>query len=148
MEEQKNYALSMFRKGYNCAQAVLTAFAANYNLNETEAIAITNGFGAGMGRLQYTCGAVTGAYMIFGIHNQKVFLEKSDIKEATYKMVQEFHKHFSAKFGSTQCADLLQCNLLTDQGQKQFYERGLSEKVCEQCIVYAVELVYKLTNSK
>ncbi len=55
------YAVQLFQSGLNCAQRVLISFSEKLNFDKKLATAISLGFGGGMGRLQETCGAVTGA---------------------------------------------------------------------------------------
>lgn len=59
-------AISDFSKGYNCAQSVFSAFSEESGIDEEQSRSIAGGFGAGFGRLQETCGAVTGAIMVIG----------------------------------------------------------------------------------
>jgi C_GCAxxG_C_C family probable redox protein len=59
--DRRHKAESLFREKTNCTQAVLLSFAAENGLDESIALKIASGFGAGMARLQETCGAVTGA---------------------------------------------------------------------------------------
>ena len=58
-------ALSRFAEGFNCSQAVFSAYAEG--IDEETALKIASGFGGGMGRMAGTCGAVTGAMMVLGL---------------------------------------------------------------------------------
>ena len=49
-----------FRAGFNCAQAVFVPFASECGIEEDEGYRIASAFGAGMGRMQETCGEVQG----------------------------------------------------------------------------------------
>ena len=62
-------AIESFRSGLNCSQAVVTAYSEQLNYDDKLALSISCGFGGGMGRLQETCGAVTGSFMVLGIYN-------------------------------------------------------------------------------
>lgn len=62
-------AIVSFKAGLNCAQAVLTAYADDLSFDNNLALSVSCGFGGGMGRLQQTCGAVTGSFMVLGIYN-------------------------------------------------------------------------------
>ena len=62
-----NDAVACFNNGFNCAQAIFTAYCDELGLDEETALKIACGFGAGMGRLQETCGAVSGAYLAIGL---------------------------------------------------------------------------------
>jgi C_GCAxxG_C_C family probable redox protein len=73
MATKNSNAINRFRSGLNCSQAVLTAFSDDLSFDDDLALCISCGFGSGMGRLQETCGAVTGAFMVMGMHNGKKY---------------------------------------------------------------------------
>jgi C_GCAxxG_C_C family probable redox protein len=141
MTDKSQRALAIFRSGKNCAQAVLTAFSEELEFDEDYALAIASGFGAGMGRLQETCGAATGSFMVIGIHNSNQLADLEIRKEQTYARIKEFNRRFKAKHKSTNCRLLLGLDLNTDEGQQMMRDKNLSESVCEQCISDAVKIV-------
>ena len=59
-------AVSKFAEGYNCAQSVLFSFCDDLGMDKDKALKIACGFGAGMGRKEEVCGAVTGGIMVIG----------------------------------------------------------------------------------
>jgi C_GCAxxG_C_C family probable redox protein len=128
--EKEQIALEFFNSGFNCSQAVLTSFAEDLGLNKETTLRIACGFGAGMGRLQETCGAVTGAYMVIGCKHGKYQEWDDEAKENTYAKVQEFSNKFIAKFETTQCKDLIKCDIRTEEGRKYFKENNINEKIC------------------
>ena len=50
-------------RGYNCAQVVLCSYADVLSIDEETLFQISEGFGAGMGGMMETCGAVTAMFM-------------------------------------------------------------------------------------
>jgi len=54
--ERRNKALALFDNGYNCAQAILVAFADSGGIEEETAFRIAAGLGGGVGRTQNLCG--------------------------------------------------------------------------------------------
>jgi len=52
-----------------------------------------------------------------------------------YNLVQKLLKTFEARFGSTNCKDLIQCDLGTDEGQEYFKNNNIRE----QCTGYTEE---------
>ena len=73
-EEQKlsatmAQATAKFTSGYNCAQSVLWAFRDEVGLEEDVALKLATGLGAGMGRKQEVCGAVTGGILVLGLRH-------------------------------------------------------------------------------
>ena len=96
-EQAKKY----FMEGYNCAQAVVLAFADETRAPREILEQVALPMGGGMGRLRETCGAVSGAAMTIGLLFPD--LTKSEI----YALVQELAKRFKAKNGSYNCGELL-----------------------------------------
>ncbi len=139
-------AIMTFRKGLNCAQAVLTAYSDEMNFDNNMALSVSCGFGGGMGRLQETCGAVTGSFMVLGIYNCKKFTDNKDRKEVTYSMVQKFSEKFKQINGTTDCISLLKCDLKTEEGYQFAKENNLFETVCEKCISDSIRIVNQLMN--
>ena len=64
-------ALELHAKGYNCAQAVACAFSDQVDMDEDQLFKVMEGFGAGMGGMHGTCGAISGAVAIVGLMNSK-----------------------------------------------------------------------------
>lgn len=117
-------------KGYNCAQAVLCAYADMFNLDERTAYKIAEGFGTGMGGMGDTCGAVTAAFMLIGLKNGSGLPDDKSTRAATYKQIREFADAFKAKAGSVICREL--------KG-----ENGRPVYPCAACIETAAELIEK-----
>lgn len=138
-------AIVSFRAGLNCSQAVLTAYSEKLNFNNDLALGVACGFGAGMGRLQETCGAVTGAYMVLGIHICNKVADNKERKEKTYSLIQEYSKRFKKLNGTTDCIDLLKCDLKTDEGNRFAKEHNLFGTVCEKCISNSIGIINELT---
>jgi C_GCAxxG_C_C family probable redox protein len=143
MKEEE--ALKYFKNGFNCAQAVFTPFAEEHGIPIAQALKIAGGFGGGMGRLQATCGAVTGAYMTIGLkHGKSLGDEGNEKREKTYSLVKSFDSEFKKIFSTTSCKELLQCDLNTEEGKKFMADHSLSEKICECCVAEAVTIVEKI----
>ena len=137
-------AITTFRSGLNCAQAVLTAYSDELNFDNNLALSVSCGFGGGMGRLQETCGAVTGSFMVLGIYNCKKFSDNKERKEATYSMIQEFSKIFIQINGTTDCLSLLKCDLKTEEGNRFAKENNLFGTICEKCISDSIGILEEI----
>jgi len=124
-------ALAFFGSGFNCSQAILSAYSPKYGLNTELAQKIACGFGAGMGRLGKTCGAVTGAYMLISL------IHGGDT-EKTYELIQEFSKRFIDRNGSTECRTLLNVDLIT--GDMEFAYRQVRD-ICPSLVKDAAEIL-------
>lgn len=137
-------AISEFKSGLNCAQSVISVFADDLQIDRGLALKMATGFGSGMGRLQGTCGAVTGAFMAIGVYNSNIYEEMADRKSKSIELVQMFNEKFTAIHKTTDCKDLLGCNLRTPEGQAYFKENNLSETICWKCITDSVDILSDL----
>ena len=141
MTDKQKVAEEKFLEGFNCAQAVFSAFKDELELTEEEVLKISCGFGAGMGRMQNTCGAVTGAFMVIGGLKGKYKQGDDAAKEGTYKLVQEFADDFIAINDTISCYELLDCDFSTEKGKEKFKENNMLEEKCLQYVGDAVKLL-------
>lgn len=137
-------AISGFRSGLNCAQSVISAYADELKIDKEVALSISCGFGAGMGRLQETCGAATGSFMVLGVHICNKYSDIIDRKEKTYALIQNFNKQFVSIHGALDCRTLLNCDLTTEEGHQYMNDNNLRSVVCEKCIADSVKIVNEL----
>ena len=140
MNTKPDQAADTFKNGFNCAQAVFATYAEEFGIDRTEALKISCGFGAGMGRRQEVCGAVSGAILLIGCKYGKTIREDNAANELTYKLVRELSEKFIAKHGSISCKELLGCNLLTPEGQQFFKENNFRDIKCALYVHDASEL--------
>jgi C_GCAxxG_C_C family probable redox protein len=137
-------AASLMDEGFNCSQSVLSAYSEVLGFDKELALSVSCGFGAGMGRLQGTCGAVTGAYMVLGIYCSQKYPENVDRKAHSYLMIQAFNQQFINKHKSTDCRALLNCDLTTEAGQQYFQGNRLMDSVCKNCIRDSVHIINEI----
>ncbi len=104
MSEKQEKAKELFKKGYNCSQAVLGVFCEELGMDFSTAMKISLSFGGGMGRMREVCGTVSGMFMAAGL----AFSDDNGTNKAEqYKIVQELAKRFKEKNGSIICKELL-----------------------------------------
>ncbi len=144
MNSKQEKAIQTFRSGYNCAQSVLTAFLDDFDADVETTLQLTTGFGAGMGRLQKTCGAVTGAFMVLGLYNAKTLTTYQERKEKIQSMIQDFHRQFVSRYHTTDCKQLLNCDLNTEEGQQYASNLNLFETTCEDCVSQSVKILEEM----
>jgi C_GCAxxG_C_C family probable redox protein len=106
-----DHAVSCFKEGFNCAQALLSTYGSQFGLDQEMALKAAGAFGGGMGRMGETCGAVTGAFMIIGLRHGKIKSEDEQTKEKAYSLVREFVEKFKSRNGSVLCRELLGCDI-------------------------------------
>ena len=119
METRKQIAVEKKHCGLNCAQAVLCAYADLAGIDEETAIRLAAPFGAGMGNMEGTCGAITGAGLVLGLVSQG---------PATKQMRQIMNK-FQERNRATQC------KLLKGVGP------GKVLRECSDCVADAAEFL-------
>ena len=137
-------ALLVFRSGFNCAQSVLAAYSEELGYDNDMALRLSCGFGGGMGRLQKTCGALTGSFMVLGLYNSKKFSDNKERKNAAYSMIQQLSHEFESINKSSDCITLLGCNLNTEEGNLYATQNDLFNTLCEKYISDSIKIIDKL----
>ena len=142
MEKSKvNDAIARFKGGFNCAQAIVSAYAEELGLDKKTALQIACGLGAGMGRLQETCGAVSGAYLLIGLKHGKFETGDDAAREKTYALVREFARLFAERNNTTNCREILGVDL--SSGDPQIRTQRVKE-CCPKMIRAAAEIIEDL----
>jgi C_GCAxxG_C_C family probable redox protein len=144
MTTRKELASTSFKSGYNCSQAVLTSFSDFLNKDPKELLAVAAGFGGGMGKLQNTCGAVTGAFMVFSIYASSKTDDNGEAKALAESLVQEFDSKFKELKVSTSCREIIGIDMHTEEGQKEAAEKDLFGTVCVDAVETAVGIAEEL----
>lgn len=124
------------QKGYNCAQAVACAFSEEMGIDEEIIFKMMEGHGLGMGCMEGTCGAITGAVAVIGALKSAGNLEKPASKGATYKISGELVKRFQEKNQATRCKDL------------KGIETGKVLRSCPGCIEDATAILEEILEEK
>ncbi len=106
MESRISDCAALHDKGYNCAQAVTCAYADLVGADKQTMFAATEALGLGMGGMEGTCGALSGACVICGLAKSGADLESPTTKGATYKVSRELVSRFAELSGATRCRDL------------------------------------------
>ncbi len=65
--QERQERAALLKREMNCCQAVARAFADTVDLPEDTLMQLAAGFGAGMGTMEGTCGALAGAIMVAGL---------------------------------------------------------------------------------
>lgn len=107
MTNKGEEAKQRFLSGQNCAQAVLGAFAKDFNLDEKTALTLSACFGGGLGRQREVCGAVSGMCMALALKYAPQDPTDHAAKAAFYARIQEVCNRFKEENGSIICRELL-----------------------------------------
>lgn len=137
-------AVSCFKEGFSCSQALLSTYGAQFGLNREMALKVSGAFGGGMGRMAETCGAVTGASMVIGLKYGKTRVEDEQTKEKAYSLVKEFVDKFKSRNGSIICRELLGCDISTPRGMALAKEKKLIDTLCPKFVQDAAEIIEQI----
>lgn len=109
---------------------------------EETALKIATGLGAGMGRKQEVCGAITGGILVLGLRYGRGRDDDRSVMESTYQKTRELMDRFAGEHGSFLCRKLLQgYDLATEEGLKAFKENDLLNKICAPCVQSVVKIL-------
>ena len=118
-----------FRNGYNCSQAVLSAFADDFDLTEQQCCRLGTAFGAGMAQ-QKTCGAISGALMALGMLNPKAGSSDPIYQAELRHLTKTFQETWSKSMGSCDCRWLLGWDISTPEGLEEARRRDIFNDRC------------------
>ena len=119
-------AEELFRGGFFCSEAVVSAIRSNFELDiPEEVISMASGFPVGIGRSKCLCGAVSGGVMAIGLFFGRT-VQKDPKVEKTLELSKELHDWFKVANGK----NALCCRILTKE-----FDMGQGEHK-EQCICF------------
>ena len=96
MNSRKEIAAEMKRSGsHNCAQAVMCAYSDYTGLDSEILMRMGSAFGAGMGNMEGTCGAIVGAGFVLGL--------AAGDRAKSIRGMRFIMDEFQKRNGSTQC---------------------------------------------
>ncbi len=145
MTTKADIAVAKFQEGYNCAQAVVYSFCDDLQIEKNDALKLACGFGAGMGRKEEVCGAVTGGILVLGCKYGRGEQDDLAATEVTYGRTQELMDQFATRHDSFICRDLLGgCDLTSEAGRDHFKQHNLRATTCEPCVQSVVEILETL----
>ena len=124
----KAAAAAFHKQGYNCAQSVICALAPALGLDSDTAFRMTEGFGAGMGGMTETCGAITGAVAGLGTASSRGEGDPPSTA-APYGLARKLVEAFREKNGTTVCREL-----------KGVGSEGGPVRSCPGCIEDAIDI--------
>ena len=125
-EQVAQRSAELFNQGLCCAESVLQAVAESRGIQSELIPRIATGLCAGIARSGGICGAVSGGVLAISLITGRRTAQES--REVNNRLVREFLSGCEAKFGSTNCENLIGCRLDTPEGQQFFKEHNLREK--------------------
>lgn len=140
--KKSEMAVKLFTDGYNCAQAVLGAFANDVGLLQSQALKMSAPFGGGVGRQREICGACSGMLMAFGLLYGYDTAEAGENKKLLYEQTRTLCDEFASINGSIICRDILktaEVGGVPAARTSQYY----NERPCVRCVRTACEILEK-----
>ncbi len=136
MESRIEKAVERREKGYNCAQAVACTYCDVVGMDEKTMFRLAEGLGVGVGNMEGTCGAITGACMVLGLLNSTGNLEHPDSKGVTMQLSRKIMEQFKERNSSVTCKEL------------KGVETGHMLRSCPDCVRDASEFLEKILDEK
>ena len=145
MTQQHKGAGNFFESGYYCAESILLAVAEAKGIQSDLIPRIATGLCSGVARTCGVCGAVNGGIMALNLLTGQSSPNES--VEENYAAVQKLLSAFEDKFGSTNCQELIACDLGTRKGQETFEANNLDEQ-CKRYTEQATRLTMQLLSQQ
>ena len=139
---RREMAMANFKKGYNCSQSIVLAFADMIPIDEKQLLKMASSFGGGMGRLREVCGSVTGMFMVAGFLYGYDGPETGQVKADHYARIQELAHRFEEKHGSIVCREMLGLSVRHDVPVPEARtEEYYKKRPCAEIIGDAAEIL-------
>ena len=137
-------------EGYNCAESVLLTFLDSWSkyfrMGVTSAAATA--FGGGMGRMGYTCGALSGGLIVIGLNIGRTDGKDDEGKKEAYSEAQKLFQRFRERWGALTCKELTQCDLSTQEGYNKYRELKIHETKCTEIIKETVKILTSILQER
>jgi C_GCAxxG_C_C family probable redox protein len=129
LEEVCKKSGELFASGYCCSESVLMAVAEDKGIQSDLIPKIATGFCGGIAHTRNICGAVSGAIIALGmmLGRDKPEDPREELNAAIHKLLGEFE----GKYGSSNCFELLDCDLETQEGMDKYLNNNLWDKCKE-----------------
>ena len=145
MNSKLDIAVAKFQEGFNCSQAVMYSFSDELQVEKEMALKLACGFGAGMGRKEEVCGAVTGGIIVIGCKYGRGEHGDTAATELTYMKTRELMDQFELRHGTYSCRKLLKgCDLTTEEGRQYFNRNNLRNSICLPCVQSVVTILEEI----
>lgn len=109
------HAVSLFRDGRACSQALLLAWADELGLDTAQAARLAAGLGGGL-HMGGACGAFTGAVLVLGLAIGGEACLTREGRAPLFEAVRELAEHFRSRIGALDCPAVIGCDIGTAEG--------------------------------
>jgi C_GCAxxG_C_C family probable redox protein len=141
-------AAEYMKKGYNCAQSILKAYAGDVGMNEEDAVRLASTLGGGVGRNGQICGAVSGAALIIGMKFGTIKPADFPAKEKANNKTNELLERFRAEHKSISCKELISYDLKNPTELQKARNAGVFIQKCPLFVLSAGMILESIINSE
>lgn len=138
--ERAEKAKALFLNGYNCAQAVASAFSEEYGIAAETAARMTAALGGGLARQREVCGAVLGIGVVLGFTAGDFVPSDHEAKKQLYSRTQKLCDRFREENGSIICRELLS-GVPAGGAPSERTESYYKKRPCAELVALAAELL-------
>jgi C_GCAxxG_C_C family probable redox protein len=139
-------ASEYMKKGYNCAQSIIKAYANEVGMNQEDAVKMASALGGGVGRNGHICGAVSGAALIIGMKLGTTDPANFQAKEKAYNKTNQLLEKFSAENKSVLCKELIPYDMKNPVELKKAREAGVFAKQCPLYVLSSAKILESIIN--
>jgi C_GCAxxG_C_C family probable redox protein len=136
-------ALASFKNGFNCTQAVFSAFSEDLGLDRASATRLAECFNGTVCNAGMPCGALLGAYLTIGLYAGRSEPDDLSAKLLAENLRAKLTDDFISRFGAADCRTLLQYNITDTVGLQEAHSSGTIAN-CADYVAYAAELTDRL----
>ena len=140
-------AAGYMKSGYNCAQAIIKAYAEDVGMKAEDAIRMAAVLGGGVGRNGHICGAVSGAALIIGMKFGTTDPSDFQTKEKAYNKANELLERFRAVNNSVLCKELIQYDMKNPEELKKARAAGIFQKKCPLFVASAGQILESIISA-
>jgi C_GCAxxG_C_C family probable redox protein len=121
----------------------LQVLQARHGIGSDDLWQLVTGLGAGMGRQQRVCGALTGGIVACGLiasaRRGATREDRTGLRDAVYADVQALTRQFEERFGTTECRAMTGSDFSSPEGRARFRETQGLQQVCTPAVHLVVE---------
>lgn len=134
-------AQGYFDQGLFCAESVLAAVAEHLDVRSPLIPGIATGFCNGVAGTWGTCGSISGGVLAI---NMMLGRQAGDAPVSqNYQAVRDLIKEFHSRHGSTQCSELIACDLESKEGRRIYRNNHLRQQ-CREYVATAAAISLKV----
>ena len=149
VSEAIQLARSLFLRAdnyYGCAEATLVALQQTFGLPNADDSSTAMALNGGVAYSGGLCGAVSGAALALGRLAQSRIPDHNHAKRTARRLTQELMAEFEARFGTSNCADLIDYDISKQEEHDTFIESGVWRRTCMEQIEFSVAMLHGLAN--